>query len=224
MVDPQNLDPQTLDPATLTYDDRGLLPVVAQDVATGAVLMLAYANREAVEKTLASGQAHFWSRSRKELWHKGATSGNTMEVLDVVADCDVDSLLYRVRPAGPACHRGTRTCFEPTGPALELGWLYRILEGRRDAEDPQSSYTARLLAKGRPRIAQKVAEEAAETVIACLRDDGGDPVEESADLLYHLLVLLLDSGVDPKRVAETLLDRHLGQPTNVPPSPPGDPR
>ncbi len=213
-----------LDPATLKYDDRGLVPVVAQDEVSGAVLMVAWADREAVEKTLATGEAHFWSRSRHELWHKGATSGNVLEVVEAVADCDRDTLLLRVRPAGPACHRGTRSCFEPNAARLELGWLWRVLEARRDA-DPASSYTARLLAKGLPRIAQKVGEEATETVIAGLLSAGGDRgpdgrtpegrtplVEEASDLLYHLLVLLLAAGVEPAEVAAELRRRHAGSP------------
>lgn len=208
----------TVDPAELKYDDRGLLPVVAQDVATGTVLMLAWADREAVERTLETGQGWFWSRSRQELWHKGATSGNTLEVLEVLKDCDDDALLYRVRPAGPACHRQTRSCFEPSAGELELGWLYRVLAGRKarleaDPDAGESSYTARLLKKGRPRIAQKVAEEAAETVIASLTRDQPDAredelVDEAADLLYHLSVLLLDCEIPPRRVAERLLERH----------------
>lgn len=205
---------------TLTYDSRGLLPVVVQDQASGAVLMLAYANREAVELTLETGLAHFWSRSRRELWKKGGTSGNTLSVLEVLTDCDRDTLLLRVRPAGPACHRGTRSCFEPNAARLELGWLWQILETRKDA-DPGESYTARLLAEGLPRVAQKVGEEAVETVIAALTNrpgdagekDGGDKdgnplVEEAADLLYHLLVLLLAVDVEPGKLADELQSRH----------------
>ncbi len=199
-----------LDPTTLNYDDRGLVPAVAQDEATGAVLMLAWADREAVEKTLETGEAHFWSRSRRELWRKGETSGNVLAVVEVLIDCDRDALLYRVRPAGPACHRGSRTCFEPNPATLELGWLWRVLEARRVA-DPDSSYTARLLAAGLPRIAQKVGEEATETVIAALRPAEGDRdalVEEASDLLYHLLVLLLAAGAGPAEVAAKLGERH----------------
>jgi len=208
-----------VDPAKLTYDDRGLLPVVAQDVATGTVLMLAWADQEAVKRTLETGQGWFWSRSRRELWHKGATSGNVLEVVEVLQDCDRDSLLYRVLPAGTACHRGTRSCFEPSTGEIELGWLWRVLESRRRAP-ADSSYTARLLSKGRARIAQKVVEEAGETVIASLTmpdaGDGHDPsqdpadelIGEAADLLYHTLVLLLDSGVRPRQIAERLIDRH----------------
>lgn len=200
----------TLDPAALHYDERGLIPVVVQDVNTGAVLMLAYANREAVGLTLSTGQAWFWSRSRQSLWHKGETSGNVLEVAEVLADCDGDALLVRARPAGPACHRGTRTCFEPNPARLELGWLAAVLEERRSA-DPETSYTARLLQAGIERIAQKVGEEGVEVAIAAViagsqRQPG--LVGEAADLLYHLLVLLQASGVEPDEVGAELLRRH----------------
>jgi len=200
----------------LRFDDRGLIPVVVQDVGSGAVLMLAYADREAVEKTLETGQAHFWSRSRQSLWKKGETSGNTLQVVDVTADCDGDSLLVRALPAGPTCHRGTRSCFEPNPARLELGWLAAVLESRRDA-DPETSYTARLLARGIERIAQKVGEEGVETAIAAVslitRGEGDGErrtalTGEAADLLYHLLVLLQASGVDPAEIRKVLLDRH----------------
>lgn len=201
-----------LDPATLRYDDRGLVPVVAQDETSGAVLMLAWADREAVELTLRTREAHFWSRSRQRLWRKGETSGNTLAVVSVVADCDRDALLLRVRPAGPACHRGTRTCFEPNPARLELGWLHQVLAERRGA-DPATSYTARLFVAGLPRIAQKVGEEATETVVASLASSPEDRtavVAEAADLLYHLLVLLHATGVEPGAVAAELHARHTG--------------
>jgi phosphoribosyl-AMP cyclohydrolase / phosphoribosyl-ATP pyrophosphohydrolase len=201
----------------LRFDDRGLIPVVVQDVGSGAVLMLAWADREAVEKTLATGQAHFWSRSRQALWKKGKTSGNTLQVEGVTADCDGDALLVRARPAGPTCHRGTRSCFEPNPARLELGWLAAVLESRRDA-DPETSYTARLLAHGIERIAQKVGEEGVETAIAAVSaatrgpGEGGERrralVGEAADLLYHLLVLLQASGVDPGEITKELIGRH----------------
>jgi phosphoribosyl-ATP pyrophosphohydrolase/phosphoribosyl-AMP cyclohydrolase len=213
--------------ASLTYDDRGLIPVVVQDVASGAVLMLAYADREAVQRTVETGEAHFWSRSRRQLWRKGETSGNVLKVEEILVDCDQDALLVRARPVGPTCHRGTRSCFEPNPATLELGWLWQVLEGRRGA-DPDSSYTARLLAEGLPRVAQKVGEEAVETVIAALTASGGTSsevasggtsgaasggtdqslVEEASDLLYHLLVLLLAKGVEPRQLGEELLRRH----------------
>jgi len=203
-----------LDPEALVYDDRGLVPVVVQDEASGAVLMLAWADHEAVALTLETGQAHFFSRSRQRLWKKGETSGNVLEVVEVVADCDRDALLVRARPAGPTCHRGTRSCFEPNPARLELGWLWQVLESRRQA-DPETSYTARLLAEGRPRVAQKVGEEAVETVIAALARGPDDLAAEAADLLYHLLVLLLASDVGPERVAAELAGRHAAA---------GDPR
>lgn len=206
-----------LDPAGLKYDDRGLVSVVVQDVGTGAVLMVAFANREAVEKTLVTGQAWFWSRSRQSLWKKGETSGNTLDVVEVVADCDGDALLVRARPAGPACHRGTRSCFEPNPARLELGWLAEVLESRRGA-DPETSYTARLLSRGIERIAQKVGEEGVETAIAAVsaaaRGEGEGKerrtalVGEAADLLYHLLVLLQASGIDPEEISRELERRH----------------
>lgn len=204
----------SVDPSALRYDDRGLIPVVVQDAGSGAVLMLAYADREAVEKTLETGQAHFWSRSRQALWRKGETSGNILKVLEVTADCDSDSLLVRALPAGPTCHRGTRTCFEPNPARLEVGWLWEVLESRRGA-DPESSYTARLLAQGIERAAQKVGEEGVETALAAVAADarGGEDrrealVGEASDLLYHLLVLLLASGVDPAEINKELLKRH----------------
>jgi phosphoribosyl-ATP pyrophosphohydrolase/phosphoribosyl-AMP cyclohydrolase len=201
----------------LRFDDRGLIPVIVQDIGSGAVLMLAYADREAVEKTLATGFAHFWSRSRQALWKKGETSGNTLQVVETTADCDGDALLVRARPAGPTCHRGTRSCFEPNPARLELGWLAAVLESRRGA-DPATSYTARLLAQGVERIAQKVGEEGVETAIAAVSaslrgpDEGGERrralTGEAADLLYHLLVLLQASGVDPGEITEVLAERH----------------
>ena len=196
----------------LTYDDRGLIPVVVQDAVAGTVLMLAYANRRALELTLATGQAHFWSRSRKRLWKKGETSGNGLEVVEVLADCDRDALLVRAHPAGPTCHRDTRSCFEPNPAELELGWLWQVLE-QRSQRSPEESYTARLLARGLGRVAQKVGEEATEIIVAALSPEaeGGSKAElvgEAADLLYHLNVLLLARGIEPLAVAEELRRRH----------------
>lgn len=199
-----------MDLTALRFDDRGLLPVVVQDAATGAVLMVAFADREAVERTVATGEAWFWSRSRGRLWRKGETSGNVLDVVSVTADCDSDALLVRARPRGPTCHRGTASCFEPAVPGLELGWLARVVAERRTA-DVAASYTARLFAEGLPRIAQKVGEEGVETVIAGLdaSEKGRERlVTESADLLFHLLVLLEARGVAPEEVARELERRH----------------
>lgn len=209
------------DPAALAYDDRGLLPVVAQDVATGAVLMVAWADRAAVERTRETGWACFFSRSRGEPWLKGETSGNRLRVVEVLADCDRDTLLYRVLPEGPACHRGTRTCFEPNPASLELGWLARVLAERRGV-DPEASYTARLVEGGPGRIGRKLVEEAVEVLLAAVEPGGGDGADEprddrspkdslaweAADLLYHLLVLLEERGVEAAAVARELAARH----------------
>ena len=203
------------------FDEGGLVPVVAQDARTGDVLTLAYANREAVEKTLATGEAHFYSRSRGELWRKGATSGNTQKVLEVRLDCDGDALLYKVEPRGPACHTGESSCFfrtmagEGVGLAPErddgvtLGTMVERLAGliaQRHADMPEESYTAGLIRRGPARVAQKVGEEAVEVVIAALRHDR--LAEETADLVYHLLVLLEERGVGTDKVARVLRDRH----------------
>ena len=224
---------EALDPAALRYDERGLVPVVVQDLASGAVLMLAYADRAAVERTLASGEAHFWSRSRQAPWRKGETSGNVLTVVEARIDCDEDTLLLRVLPVGPAgpagpaapaCHRGTRTCFEPNPAQLELGWLAAVLAARRGA-DPAGSYTARLHAAGIERIAQKVGEEAVETVVASLAAAAaparrGELIGESADLLFHLLVLLDAAGVAPGEVAAELARRHFAAPRKASPASP----
>jgi phosphoribosyl-ATP pyrophosphohydrolase/phosphoribosyl-AMP cyclohydrolase len=207
----------SLDLARLRFDQRGLVAAIAQDAFTGRVLMLAWANRDAVERTLATGEAWFWSRSRAELWRKGDTSGNVLRVVEVAADCDGDALLLSVEPAGPACHTGATSCFD-SGAAreaggLDLGALERIVRSRAEA-DPAVSYTARLLAEGAPRIAQKVGEEATEVVVAAL-SSGAPPeeskqrlIEEVSDLLFHLAVLLHERGVSMKDVAEELASRH----------------
>ncbi|MEO7794948.1 MAG: bifunctional phosphoribosyl-AMP cyclohydrolase/phosphoribosyl-ATP diphosphatase HisIE [Thermoanaerobaculia bacterium] len=161
---------ELFDRSSVRYDASGLVPVVAQDAWSGRVLMLAWANAEAVERTLATGEAHFWSRSRQTLWRKGETSGNVLRVLGVERDCDGDSLLLRVQPAGPACHTGATSCFDDTagcGGGLDLGALERIVRERAQS-DPETSYTARLLHEGIERMAQKVGEEATEVVIAAM--------------------------------------------------------
>lgn len=221
------------DLTALRYDATGLLPVVAQDAFTGRVLMLAWANVEAVAKTLATGEAHFWSRSRNSLWRKGESSGNLLRVLSIEHDCDGDSLLLRVQPAGPACHTGATSCFDGEGDSfggLDLGALERIVAARAGA-DPENSYTARLLAEGIERMAQKVGEEATEVVIAALaahhaRDPQSEMtgegrqarpqrlVEEASDLLFHLVVLLRASGVSTSDVARELSARHRRQAEN----------
>ncbi len=177
----------------IAYDEQGLVPVVVQDWRSGEVLTLAYANAEAVARTRETGQLHLWSRSRNELWHKGATSGNTQHVRALRLDCDGDALLALVEPAGPACHTGERTCFhtgdlEPPAPHEALPALERTLADRA-RERPAGSYTVELL-DDPPRIGAKVEEEA-EEVARAAREEGDDRVdEEAADVLYHLTVLL----------------------------------
>jgi phosphoribosyl-ATP pyrophosphohydrolase/phosphoribosyl-AMP cyclohydrolase len=156
--------------------------------------MLAWANRESVSATEETGLAHFWSRSRNELWRKGATSGNLLRVSGIAADCDADALLYRVSPAGPACHTGARSCFDaggllPRGSLSVLPELEATIRERRGA-DPATSYTSRLLAGGPRRAAEKVVEEAGETAAAALAGTPGEVIDEAADLVYHLLALL----------------------------------
>jgi phosphoribosyl-ATP pyrophosphohydrolase/phosphoribosyl-AMP cyclohydrolase len=198
----------------IRYDERGLVPAIAQDANTGEVLMLAYANEEAIEKTMETGEAHYYSRSRGELWHKGETSGNIQRVVEVRLDCDGDALLYRVEPTGPACHTGAYSCFftplgSSNGDAPNLGYTLQRLTrtiAERHQEMPEGSYTAKLIERGTGHVAQKVGEEAVEVVIAALERE--KLAEESADLLYHLLVLLEECGVRPEEVARVLDERH----------------
>jgi phosphoribosyl-ATP pyrophosphohydrolase/phosphoribosyl-AMP cyclohydrolase len=181
----------------LAYDERGLVPCVVQDWATGEVLTLAYMNELALERTRATGELHLWSRSRRELWHKGATSGNTQTVRSLRVDCDGDALLALVEPVGPACHTGERTCFyrgelEPGAPHETLPALERTLR-ERARERPEGSYTVELL-DDPGRIGEKVMEEAEEVARAAREESDERVDEEAADLLYHLLVLLHSRG------------------------------
>jgi len=215
----------TGDLSSVRFDERGLVPVVVVDIGDGTVLMLAYADREALDHTLATGQAHYHSRSRGTLWRKGATSGNVQAVVEVVADCDADALLYRVEQTGPACHTGARSCFHAplarsgetgSGPAgaeapLSVGAVMDLLErivSDRLATLPQGSYVRRLHERGVGYVAQKVIEEAGETVVAALEQKDKELTGETADLLFHLSVLLAERGVKWGEVAEVLLARH----------------
>ncbi len=185
--------------------NNGLLPAVVQHALTGDVLMLAYANRAALLRTLQEGQAVFFSRSRACLWLKGETSGNTLAVESVSADCDHDSLLYRVIPAGPACHRGTASCFSaPAGGALS--GLEAVIE-QRMRDQPDGSYVADLTLQDISRVAQKLGEEAVETVVAAVAQDERQLVSESADLLFHLIVLLRKRGIAFTKVLAELAGR-----------------
>jgi phosphoribosyl-ATP pyrophosphohydrolase/phosphoribosyl-AMP cyclohydrolase len=188
-----------IEPASIRWDDRGLVSVIVQDATTDAVLMLGYANAEALARTTDTGFVHFWSRSRNELWRKGATSGNTLAVESMNIDCDGDAILVRATPAGPTCHTGQTSCFgvEPRKGGIRQLWR-TITE--RASEPTEGSYTASLLAGGTDSVARKVIEESGEVVLAAKNhENGGDPhrvIEESADLVYHLLVLLAERGLD----------------------------
>jgi phosphoribosyl-ATP pyrophosphohydrolase/phosphoribosyl-AMP cyclohydrolase len=199
------------------FDERGLVPAIVQDAASGEVLTLAYMNAESLRRTLAEGETWFWSRSRAVLWHKGETSGNTQRVMDVKLDCDGDALVVLVEPKGPACHTGTLSCFHRAiaGPIKREGLpglgatlerLYSVIEGRKAAR-PEGSYTSYLFEKGLDKILKKVGEEAAETIIAAKNAGSAELVNEVSDLLYHLTVLLVERGVSLDEVCAELDER-----------------
>ena len=209
--------------SAVRFGADGLVPVVTQESRSGDVLMVAFANRDALDRTLSSGLAHYFSRSRGALWQKGETSGHVQRVTEVRLDCDGDAVLYRVEQAGPACHTGTRTCFStvlggetgerdsPAGSAEDPGGhlLSRLARtiAQRAAERPAGSYTAELLAGGVGKASQKVGEEAVEVVVAANSEDDGRLASEAADLLYHLLVLLQARGVPLDAVLRELESR-----------------
>jgi phosphoribosyl-AMP cyclohydrolase / phosphoribosyl-ATP pyrophosphohydrolase len=198
-----------MDDSAIAFDDRGLVPCIAQDWRTGEVLTLAYMNAEALARTRATGEVHYWSRSRGELWHKGATSGNVQRLRALRLDCDGDALLALVEPAGPACHTGERTCFfagdlTPGAPYETLPALERTIEQRAAAADASSSYTAKLLAD--PKLAGEKVQEEAEEVVRAVREETDERVaNEAADVVYHLAVLLRSRGLslaDAERVLD----------------------
>ena len=204
------------------YGPAGLVPAVVQDATDGRVLMLAWMDEEALEATVATGEVHFHSRSRRRLWRKGETSGNVLRLVDVAVDCDADALLVRVDPTGPTCHRGTRSCFDPEGSPAEAGsqglaWLEELWStiADRAATRPEDSYTAKLLEGGVDAAGRKVTEEATEVLLAAKNDAAGPTkatrsalAGETADLLYHALVLLAERDVPPALVITELRSRH----------------
>jgi len=190
----------------------GLLPAIVQDADTGSVLMLAYMNREALGETLSRGRVVFYSRSRAALWEKGETSGHTLELVDIAADCDSDTLLVTARPKGPACHRNTPTCFgEGSLRPVEAVQFFARLESiiaQRIVDQPEGSYTAKLFARGTKRMAQKVGEEGVEVALAATAGDDAELISESADLIYHLTLVLKARGLSLAQVAAELAARH----------------
>ncbi len=220
--------------SNLKFDERGLIPAIVQDARTHEALTLAYMNEESLRRTLETGETHFWSRSRKQLWHKGATSGNTQQVVAIRADCDSDALVVQVNPRGAACHTGARSCFsqdeegetnpgdqmnglatqdkataatvnESLGALLER--LYALLADRREKR-PEGSYTTYLFDEGLDKILKKIGEESAETIIAAKNAEHAPLVAETSDLLFHLTVLLVERGVTLEDVRAELARRH----------------
>jgi phosphoribosyl-ATP pyrophosphohydrolase/phosphoribosyl-AMP cyclohydrolase len=218
MNPPEGVQAMTID--QVRFDAQGLVPAIVQDADSGRVLTMAYMNRDALERTLSDGQTWLWSRSRAQLWHKGATSGHTQNVRGVLVDCDADAVLVLVEPAGPACHTGARTCFftQLSGtleePFAALADLARTVAARAADGDPASSYTASLLARGIDTVCKKVGEEATEVVLAAKGAERDQVIYESADLLYHLTVLWEATGVRPHEVATELARRRTPVETN----------
>lgn len=188
----------------------GLVPAIIQDAKTKTVLMLGYMNREAYEKTIKTGKVTFFSRSRQCLWTKGETSGNFLEMVDIMVDCDNDTLLVKVNPAGPTCHKGTDTCWgekNEVNPLLFLTYLQDFINTRHE-EMPEGSYTTSLFKDGINRMAQKVGEEALEAVIEACNGTNGRLIYEGADMIYHLIVLLTSKGLRIEDLAKELQVRH----------------
>ena len=204
----------------IKFDERGLVPAIVQDADTLQVLTLAYMNAESLKRTLETSETWFWSRSRSSLWHKGETSGNKQRVVDVSIDCDYDAIRILVVPEGPACHTGAQSCFHnelQNAPASDnqkvrrdfgatLGNLYELIESRQ-RERPDGSYTTYLFAEGLDKILKKVGEEATETIIAAKNEDSQALVRETSDLLYHLIVLLVERGLTLDQVSDELSSR-----------------
>jgi phosphoribosyl-ATP pyrophosphohydrolase/phosphoribosyl-AMP cyclohydrolase len=189
----------------------GLIPAVVQDAHTREVLTVAYMNKEALQFTIERGETWFWSRSRQQLWHKGETSGNSQKVTKVSLDCDNDAVLVEVEPLGPACHTGSYSCFGAE-PELEgfLSQLYALIEERKE-QRPEGSYTTYLFNSGLDKILKKVGEEATETIVAAKNPDAARLTEETADLFYHLIVLLVERGIGLDDIRRELKERHAAK-------------
>lgn len=196
----------------LKYNENGLIPAIVTDARTGKVLMLAYMNEETLNITLQEERTCFFSRSRQELWRKGETSGNVQQVVSIATDCDKDTLLVSVVPAGPACHTGNETCFfnpivENAAP-FTIEALMELIKGRK-TDKKEGSYTTYLFEKGRDKILKKVGEEATEVIIAGKADDKAETIYELADLMYHALVLMADMDISVDDVMKELASRHV---------------
>ena len=198
----------------LKFDEKGLIPAIVVDAQSKKVLTLAYMSRESLEISMREGRTCFWSRSRRELWRKGETSGNVQRIVDITADCDRDALVVRVDKEGPACHLGTDSCFndrvfeDGEGEPFSVQGLYALLEGRRAAL-PEGSYTTYLFQKGADKILKKVGEECTEVIIAGKAGDKRETVYEIGDLMYHVMVLMVEMGISVDEVLAELASRHV---------------
>ncbi|HXI61163.1 MAG TPA: bifunctional phosphoribosyl-AMP cyclohydrolase/phosphoribosyl-ATP diphosphatase HisIE [Pyrinomonadaceae bacterium] len=206
----------------IKFDEQGLVPAIVQDAATRQVLTLAYMNAESLKRTIETNETWFWSRSRSRLWHKGETSGHTQRVVDILVDCDSDALTLLVKPNGPACHTGEQTCFHNAlqeagithekiaDKACDLGAvlkdLYALVESRK-RDRPEGSYTSYLFDQGLDKILKKVGEESSETIIAAKNEDRGILAAEASDLLYHLIVLMVERGLTLEEIGDELVSR-----------------
>ncbi len=200
--------------AELKFDERGLIPAIVVDAISKKVLTLAYMNEESLKISMEKGLTCFWSRSREELWLKGETSGNYQHIVSITADCDKDALLVMVEKEGPACHKGTDSCFEnPVWQSEELAEfsldsLMELLKGRKE-EKKEGSYTTYLFEKGLDKILKKVGEECTEVIIAAKAEDKKETIYEIADLCYHVMVLMLESGISLEDIKKELASRHV---------------
>ena len=197
----------------LKFDEKGLIPAVVVDAVTKKVLTVAYMNRESLEITMNEGRTCFWSRSRQELWRKGATSGNVQHVVSITADCDKDALTVVVNKEGPACHLGTDSCFnypvyEGENSEFSLEALMKVIEGRK-IEKKEGSYTTYLFEKGIDKILKKVGEECTEVIIAGKADDKAETIYEISDLVYHVMVLMIEMGISLDDIHKELASRHV---------------
>ena len=198
----------------LKFDEKGLIPAIVKDAVTGKVLTLAYMNEESLKISMEKELTCFWSRSRQELWLKGETSGNYQHIVSITADCDKDALLVLVEPDGPACHLGTETCFENTvfesDERKEFSYeqLFELIRGRK-VNKQEGSYTTYLFDKGIDKILKKVGEESTEVIIAAKAEDKAETVYEIADLAYHVMVLMIEAGIDLKDIHKELASRHV---------------
>ncbi|MCI9391027.1 MAG: bifunctional phosphoribosyl-AMP cyclohydrolase/phosphoribosyl-ATP diphosphatase HisIE [Oscillospiraceae bacterium] len=198
----------------LKYDSHGLIPAIVVDASTQKVLTLAYMNRESLAVSMEEGRTCFWSRSRRELWRKGETSGNVQHIVDITADCDRDALVVRVDKEGPACHLGTDSCFNQRvfegdrGEPFSVEGLYRLLQGRK-RDLPEGSYTTYLFQKGVDKMLKKVGEECTEVIIGGKAGDRAETVYEIADLMYHVMVLMVEMGISVEDIRAELASRHV---------------